>query len=475
MSFRGCLLIFLSLGISVGQSRKSDAPPDAQNAAASLNQFSRAVQDLTSRVSPSVVRIMTTRYGTQQDSGRNDVVVGRQQTIGSGVIIDPDGYILTNAHVVDSAQTIKVDLVSTGEEDIRGVLARARSAPQDASLVGEFKEGDIALIKVARSGLPALHFADYRKLQQGEVVFAFGSPQGLQNSVSMGIVSSIARQPDPDSPFLYIQTDTPINPGNSGGPLINAAGEIVGLNTFIITQSGGNEGVGFAIPSTILRLAAGNLRKYGHVHRSSVGMGLQAITPTLAKALKLPRDSGVIVSDVLPGGPAEQAGMKLNDILLSIDGRPTDTIPSMLGFFFQHGGGEHIRFEVLRGEERVALDVVSVEQQHKADHLADFVDPVKDFIPALGILGTTLSPQLQALMGEVRLPTGVVVAARIQNGTALNSTLQAGDVIHALNGDFVYTVEALKTALANLKAGDPVALLIERSGQLQYLAFELSY
>lgn len=433
-----------------------------------LGEFSQAVQNLTTRVSPSVVRIMTTRISAQEGSGRNDVVVGRQQTIGSGVIIDSTGYILTNAHVVENAQTIRVDLIAAGAETISGTLARSHTAPINASLVGLFKEGDIAVIRIPKTGLPALPFAEYRSLRQGEVVFAFGSPEGLQNSVSMGVVSSVARQPDPDSPFLYIQTDTPINPGNSGGPLVNSAGEIVGLNTFILTQSGGNEGVGFAIPSAILELAARNIRRYGHVHRSSVGMGLQAITPTLAQALKLPRDWGVIVSDVLPGGPAEQAGVKLNDVLTAINGRRVENLPQMLGFFLQHGGGETIKVELLRGQQTISVDVTTKEQQDQADHLADLLDPMTDLIPTLGVLGLTVDKHLEAILGALRLPTGVVVAARTQEAQN-TSSLQVGDVIHAVNGDFVYNLDDLKSALSRRASADPLALLIERSGQLQYV------
>lgn len=462
-------IIFL-LSIAVTFAVTASAQMAMENATAQLNQFSRAVQTLTARVSPSVVRVVAVRYGAQDESGRVDVGLGKQTSIGSGVIVDPDGYILTNAHVVAGAQSIKVDLVSTGEQTVPGVLARSRVLPEDASIVGLFKEGDIAMIKVAKSGLPALRFANYDKLQQGQVVFAFGSPEGLQNSVSMGIVSSIARQPDIDSPFLYIQTDTAINPGNSGGPLVNSAGEIVGLNTFILTQSGGNEGVGFAIPSPLLQWTSANLRKYGHVHRSSVGMGLQTVTPALAKALQLQRDSGVLVSDILPGGPAEAAGLKLNDILLAVDGRPIDSVPAMMGFFVQHGGGEHVRFEVLRGSEKLVFDLVTVEQTDEADRLSDLVDSAKDAIEPLGVLGVTVDRRLESIIGSLRLPTGVAVAARVRSNAALNTGLQVGDVIHSVNGKFVYNVDDLRSALADLKREDALALLIERHGQLQYVS-----
>lgn len=438
-----------------------------------LDSFSNSIQALASRVSPSVVRILATRYGVRQENGRADLVLGKQESIGSGVIVDPDGYVVTNAHVVDSAQRIMVDLIPKGEQTIPSVVTHSYAAPVNATLLGVFKEGDLALLKVAATHLPALSFADYNKLRQGQVVFAFGSPAGLENSVSMGVVSSIARQPDPDSPMLYIQTDTPINPGNSGGPLVNTAGEIVGLNTFIVTKSGGNEGVGFAIPSMLVKWVYGQLRKYGHVHRPEMGIGLQALTPTLAAALKLPRESGVIVSDVLPGGPAESAGLKVGDILISANGRPVDSVAAMMGLFFEHGSGTPIKLQVLRGTEQLDFGIVPLEQEHEADRLADLADPTKGLLPALGILGMTVDQRVAGIIGPLRINSGVIVAGRLQSSSGIDTGLQASDVIHMINGDFVLGVDPLKSALARLRPGDPVALLVERRGQLTYVAFDM--
>jgi serine protease Do len=439
----------------------------------SLDEFSSSIEALAARVSPSVVQILVSAYGAREEKGRMSVVVGREENLGSGVIVASDGYILTNAHVVEGAQKIRVKLVFPGEQTVGRVVAHAYAPPQDAVLVGVFQEGDLALLKIAATGLPALPFADYGKLRQGQVVVAFGSPEGLQNSMSLGVVSSIARQLDPDSPFLYIQTDAPINPGNSGGPLINTAGEIVGLNTFIVTESGGNEGIGFAIPSAMIAWALPQLRKYGHVHRPVLGVGLQTITPTLAAALKLPRDSGVVVSDVLPGSPAEAAGVKINDVLLSADGRPLDSVPALLGVSFRHRSGEHIDLRVLRGRQVLSFDIVPVEETHQVDRLADLADPAHSVIPKLAILAVPIDQRTSALVGDLRRPSGVIVAALVEEPGGIDTGLQAGDVIHEINGGPVLNTDGLRSAVAAFKPGDPVALLIERNERLLYVAFQM--
>lgn len=181
-----------------------------------LDQMSESIESLAATVTPSVVRISVTGYNLKADGSRADFPASRKESIGSGIVVDRAGYIMTNAHVVEGAQKIMVTRVSAGQKGITDALAESAATPHPATLIGVFKEGDLALIKIDAADLPALPFADYAQLRLGQVVFAVGSPAGLQNSISMGIVSSVARQPGPDSPFLYIQTDTPINPGNSG-------------------------------------------------------------------------------------------------------------------------------------------------------------------------------------------------------------------------------------------------------------------
>jgi serine protease Do len=438
-----------------------------------LDEFSNSIQNLSARVSPSVVKIRVTRYQTAEEGNNSNVASGKQEAIGSGVIVDRDGYIMTNAHVVQAAQRILVSLQPSGQDSIAEVIAQGYLKPIEANLVGIFKEGDLALIKIPGGKLPALPLGDYDKLRQGQVVFAFGSPAGLQNSVSMGVISSIARQPDPDSPFLYIQTDAPINPGNSGGPLVNTAGEIVGLNTFILSQSGGNEGVGFAVPSLLIKWVWPELRRRGHVDRTTIGVGVQAITPLLSNALKLQVSTGVLISDVTTDGPAAAAGLKVNDVLLSMDGRPIEAVPALLGFFFEHRGGKQVKVQVLRGGEKLSFDVMAMDAPHDADRLADIVDSANNLIPSLGFIGLSVDKKIDELLGSLRLPTGVVMVTRIQSPSAVNSGLQPGDVVHSVNNDFVYDLGGLRAAMSKFKTGDAVALLVERGEQLLYVAFEL--
>lgn len=445
--------------------------PSSTHWSVPLQQFSDSIQALAAHISPSVVQIMVTRYREREPAGSASLLVGEQQVVGSGVIVDPDGYIMTNAHVVDGAETIMVRLFPKGAGTIRRTLAQFSTQPQKATLVGLFKEGDLAPLKIARDGLPALQFADYRRLRQGEVVFALGSPEGLQNSMSMGIVSSIARQPDPDSPWIYIQTDAPINPGDSGGPLVNSTGQIVGPNTFIVSQSGGSEGIGFAIPSLLVQWVYRQLREYGHVHRPVMGLGVQAITPALAQALKLPRSSGVVVSDVLPGSQAEAAGVKINDILVSMDNVPVGNVAAMLGATMRYGGGRAIGLRVLRGAQTLSISVTPVQAPDEPDRLTEILGRAKSAVPKLGILAFDVNDRAASLVGNFRIPTGVLVAARLDEPSAVSTGLRAGDVIHQINGTSIQNVEELRTQLARFTRGDPIALQIERNRTLQYVTF----
>jgi serine protease Do len=438
-----------------------------------LRKLNESVGALIKKVSPSVVQILVTGYGPI-DSGEHSntaVVIGRQRAIGSGFVIDPAGYIITNAHVVTGAQRVQV-VVPEGVSDgsLQAILS-ARTNIVPARVVGVARDIDVALLKVDNVKLTALPLAPYRNIHQGEVVLAFGSPEGLRNTVTFGVVSSVARQIDPDSPMVYIQTDAPINPGNSGGPLVNVDGEVVGINTFILSQSGGNEGLGFAIPSSVVGVAYQQLRKFGHIHRAQVGIGLQTISPVLAAALNLPRSYGVIVSDVLPGSPALAAGVHIGDVLLTIDGRTADSVPYVSFRLMSVDAGAKVHLEVLRGKEKLAFDVPVVEIPHEMDQIASLADPEKNLVRPLGIIGVEIDQKIAAMAEDLRDPFGIIVVARSSEGADI--PLTTGDVIRTLNGQPMTTLERLRAALQSLPPGAPVVLQIQRDQRLLFVAFTL--
>ncbi len=438
-----------------------------------LRKLNESVDALIRKVSPSVVQILVTGYGPI-DSGEHSntaVVIGRQRAIGSGFVIDPAGYIITNAHVVAGAQRVQV-VVPEGVSDgsLQAILS-ARTNIVPARVVGVARDIDVALLKVDNVKLAALPLAQYRNIHQGEVVLAFGSPEGLRNTVTLGVVSSVARQIDPDSPMVYIQTDAPINPGNSGGPLVNVDGEVVGINTFILSQSGGNEGLGFAIPSSVINVAYQQLRKFGHIHRTQIGIGIQTISPTLAVAMNLSRSYGVIVSDVLPESPALAAGVRVGDVLLTVDGRMPDSVPYVSFRLMSVEVGAKVHLEVLRGKEKLAFNVPVVEPPHEMDQIASLADPEKNLVRPLGIIGVEIDQKIAAMAQDLRDPFGIIVVARSSEGADI--PLTTGDVIRTLNGQPMTTLERLRAALQSLQPGAPVVLQIQREQRLLFVAFTL--
>ena len=438
-----------------------------------LRKLNDSVDALIKKVSPSVVQILVTGYGPIESTEHsNTALIGRQRAIGSGFVIDPSGYIVTNAHVVSGAQRVQVVVPEGTPDGSLNALLTTRTNIVPARVVGVARDIDLALLKVDNVKLAALPLGLYRNIRQGELVLAFGSPEGLRNTVTLGVVSSVARQIDPDSPMVYIQTDAPINPGNSGGPLVNADGEVIGINTFILSQSGGNEGLGFAIPGSIVNVAYQQLRKFGHIHRAQIGIGLQSISPVLAAAMNLPRSYGVIVSDVLPDTPAMAAGLRVGDVMLTIDGRTADSVPYVSFRLMSVDAGAKVHLEVLRNKERLVFDVPVLEAPHEMDQIASLADPEKNLVRPLGILGVEIDQKIAAMTSDLRDPFGILVVARSNDATG-DIPLAAADVIRTLNGQPMTTLERLRAALKSLQPGAPVVLQIQREERLLFLAFTL--
>ena len=377
---------FVTTTLVVAQEPKPLAAAPESRTPDLFRQFNTSLEALVAKVSPAVVQIQVTGVGPLTGSGKSGVAfIARQRAIGSGVIVDPDGYIMTNAHVVEGAQRIRVVLPMPPSHSLVDLAPYGRGQVLDAKLVGLHKDTDLALLKVEGHKLPFLRLGTTQPVHTGEIVLAIGSPEGLESSVTMGVVSSAWRQPDPDQPMVYIQTDAPINPGNSGGPLVNLDGDVIGLNTFILSEGGGSEGLGFAIPARIVGFVYANLRKYGHVHRTEIQVGAQTVTPTLAAGLGLAQNWGVVVSDVIPKGPADAAGLKVQDIVVAIDGRPILGLPGLTAALYLHPVDQVVRLEVLRGNQKISLNVPAIEDQDKEDHLADFIDPEQPDRPARGL------------------------------------------------------------------------------------------
>jgi serine protease Do len=453
------------------QAAPGTSPEPSSEPVPILRQLNFALEGLVAKVSPAVVQIVVSGYGpANDDSHAETALIVRQHALGSGIIVDPDGYIMTNAHVVEGAQRIRVALPLPSDSSEVAPIGKRRIL--DARLLGIHKDTDLALLKIDQTNLPIAPLAT-RGPQEGELVVAIGSPEGLQNSVTMGVVSSIARQPDPDKPMVYIQTDAPINPGNSGGPLVDTQGYVIGLNTFILSQSGGSEGLGFAIPARIVNFVYRSLRKYGHVHRIEIGAVAQTIGPDLAEGLDLPQSWGVIISDVVPGGPAEAAGLKIQDIVLAADGRRVATLSAFSAALYLHPLDQLLKLEVLRGKEKKLLYIPAIEHRDRMDQLMDAVDPEKSLIPRLGILAIDLTDPLRAMVPDLRVSSGVVVVGRAADLIVPETGLSTGDVIHSLNNTPIDSAEQLRGLVRQLKSSEPVVLQVERAGQLQYLAFEM--
>jgi serine protease Do len=455
---------------AIDKAGSGETDAEAPEVLAHLND---ALESLAARVSPAVVQILVTGYGSLREEDRaQTALIVRQHAVGSGVIVDASGYIMTNAHVVEGAQRIRVAL-PLPMSDSAGQVPEGKRRILEARLIGTHKETDLALLKIEDSDLPTLSLVSQRRPHVGQLVFAIGSPEGLQNSVTMGVISALARQPDPSKPITYIQTDAPINPGNSGGPLVDMNGAVVGINTFILSQGGGSEGLGFSIPARVVDFVYHSLRKYGHVHRVEIGAVAQEISPTLADGLHLPRRWGVIVVDVKPDGPAAAAGLRIQDIILTADDRRVETLPSLTAALYLHRVDQVLKLEILRTGEKKILYVPAIEHHDQMDQLLDAASPETSLIPRLGILGVDLTPDLRSQLGSLRLPSGVIVVGRAADLILPDTGLQAGDLIHQLNATSIDSMDTLRVAVRELKTGDPVVLQVERDGGLMYVSFEM--
>jgi len=370
---------------------------------------------------------------------------------GSGFVLSPDGYIVTNNHVVEEATEIQVKLADGRE------LA--------AKVVGRDPKTDVALLKVEATGLPVIPLGDSAALQVGEPVMAIGNPFGLEQTVTTGIVSATGRVIGSGPYDNFIQTDASINPGNSGGPLINGRGEVIGINTAIFSQSGGSVGIGFAVPSSLAKTVITQLAEHGTVERGWLGVSIQPMTRELAKAFKRSDASGALVSAVIEGSPAEKAGVKAGDVIVELDGKKvakSEDLPRLVADV--HIGNE-VPMVVVREGKDVRLTA----------KIARLVDEAPSKIAATegkGQLGLSVQPVTPPVARELGLKVreGVLVRDVVEGGRAYEAGIRAGDVIVEIDRQPVRTVEDLKIRVDKQAKGEPIVMLVNREGHTMYVA-----
>src|ERR1700688_1955243 len=476
----GVIACFLAATFALAQSPAARTDPAAsafvskmQPSSHLLRALNSSLETVVSKVAPAVVQIVVTGYGPPESHGHTDTArIVRQHALGTGVIVDPDGYIITNAHVVEGAQRIKVILPPPAVDSPIELQPIHAGQILEAKVVGTHKQSDLALLKIEATRLPTATLRSDVRVHQGELVFAIGTPEGLRNTVTMGVVSSLARQLDADNPMVYIQTDASLNPGNSGGPLVDIDGNVIGINTLMLSQGGGSEGLGFAIPAAIVRFDYRNLRKSGNVQRVTIGVSTQNITPTLAAGLGLTRSWGAIISDVAEGGAAEAAGLQVEDIVLAIDGRTMLGLPDLMNALYLHPPDQVLKIDVLRGMNRRTFNVpVEVYHENISD-LGDIPNLQKRLVRRLSIFVTDLDSKVKPLL-DTRSDSGVVVVAQTSGPNSPDTGLEAGDIIRAIDRTTLQTTSQFETLVRNLRSGDSVVLQVERKGKFRYLAFEM--
>jgi serine protease Do len=449
------------------------APAQTSSRAADLGKLSRSLESVVGRVGPAVVQIRVTAYGPVVGGESQSSLVGAQRSTGSGVILSRDGFIITNAHVIEGGRRFTVVIPRPAAA---GVPSRSALPPVSqevpATLVGTDRETDLAVLKVDLTDLPFARLGNSDSLIPGQVVLAFGSPFGLASSVTMGVVSAVSRQLRDEDRMIYIQTDTPINPGNSGGPLVSDDGLVIGINTLIFSQSGGSEGIGFAAPVNIVRFVYEQIRSSGRVRRGTIGVFAQTITPALARGLRLAREWGAVLGDVYPNSPAARAGLRIGDVILSVNGKPVENGRQFDVTLYQRPVGTPVNLEVGRGLQRLSVKVAILERQDEIDRLRGMVSREQNLVERLGILGLDVTPELAQLIPDLRAPGGVAVA-----GVALESDgspgLVAGDVIYAVNGEPVHNLAGLRSAVGQVAPSQPAVLHVGRSGQLRFITLTL--
>jgi serine protease Do len=431
-----------------------------------LVRMSGQMESLAAQIAPKVVQIATQGLkvagaGEEQPAG----VLVAEHGWGSGFFVSSDGYLFTNAHVIANATRIKAMV-----QPVNGSAQAGSMIEYPAILVGVDNDNDLALLKIELSPVPFFDLTANQSARQGQLVLAYGSPMGLSQSATMGLVSAVDRQLSPDDPRTYIQTDAAINPGNSGGPLVDLEGNLLGINTMIISQSGGSEGIGFAAPLDVIRHDYEGLREKGTVARPLLGIQPRSLTADLIAGLRLKVHQGVLVEDVAPYSAGAAAGLLPGDVLLSLNTEPIHNLRDLYRTESALSAGTPVEVVVMRQENMRLLRITPEAPRQTPPALSTgSVSDEENLVFRLGFYGATITPALASSSGSLREARGVLVLALAGSGLAGENAVEPGDIVHELNGCVVDGVESLRTAIETIPDGAPIVLQTERAGVLSYV------
>jgi len=446
-----------------------------------LTQLSDAQSEVAAVATPSVVNISTTRVIKSREAGQFDLFDDpffrrffgdqlphpnvpkehKEQSLGSGVIVSEDGYIVTNNHVIEKAQEIKVLL--SNKKDYK------------AKLIGADPKTDIAVIKIDAKGLTALAWGDSNKLKVGEIVFAIGNPFGLNQTVTRGVISAVGRANVGIADYEdFIQTDAAINPGNSGGALVNVRGELIGVNTAILSRTGGYQGIGFAVPSSMARQVMDSLIKYKKVVRGWLGVSIQDVTSDLADEFGVKDLKGALVSGVMKKSPAEQAGIKQGDVILQYNGKVVEDTGHLRNMVSQTPINTTVKVKLQRAKKEVEVEVVIVELPKKLTEPSVREEETEENNgeendSLLGLVVHELTPDLARRFGIDENEKGVVVLKADPSSRVFEAGIRPGDIILQINQQNITTLEEYKKKASTIKKKERILFLIRRKGQDQFV------
>jgi len=459
--------IFFAIGLGGWSSTSGGEPAISRDSVDILIKIDRATAEVVEAVRPAVVNISTTRtvkvqenlspffedpffrkfFGDRFRTPRER----KAASLGSGVIVNSNGYILTSNHVIQGAEEIKVTLYD--KREFKG------------KVVGSDAMTDIGVVKIEADNLPMLKWGDSDRLRVGQKVFAIGSPYGLNQTVTMGIVSAVGRANVGIADYEdFIQTDAAINPGNSGGAMVDVRGELVGINTAIFSTSGGYQGIGFAVPTSMAKSVMDSLISKGKVIRGWLGVTIQNLTPELAKQFELKEEKGVLVGDVIEGGPAEKAGLRRGDVIVEFEGKRIEEPNQLRNMVANTEPGKEIKMKII-SEGRTEIKKVTITELP-----AEIQKSLKGEYDNLlkGVIVQDLTPEIYSRLNLPKNLKGVIVAEVDEESPAAAVLIQ-GDVIQEINRQRVNNAKEYEKVVTMIKPGKDILLLIYRGGSSIYI------